>query len=276
MQLLQTVRIYVTVYVKTHHMGYTRILRNARFQYFWSVFVKLQFHIQKPFFYLLPSLTKAKRKLLRQNKPSLTSVSIYLVSAAASARSPLLWVLIRIRASQLSRYSYIHLSTEQRSTFCTSYPVRKKLRWQRSSFVRSSRSLWVTLPLLKLRHDTCKYTYSIRIYSTRTQQRLQTAISRFLCWQRGCTKSALSRQRNARSVSNSVEGQFYGSTYQIYNKLDFHKISHMAGFHVAGHICAVAVKTALIPVLSHQQEPVWHQDVGASFQDSNYQLWKRS
>ena len=56
-------------------------------------------HIQKPFFYLLPSLTKAKRKLLRQNKPSLTSVSIYLVSAAASARSPLLWALIRIRAS---------------------------------------------------------------------------------------------------------------------------------------------------------------------------------
>ena len=34
---------------------------------------------------MLPSLTKAKRKLLRQNKPSLTSVSIYLVSAAASA-----------------------------------------------------------------------------------------------------------------------------------------------------------------------------------------------
>ena len=81
-------------------------------------------HIHKP---LLPSLTKAKCKLLRQNKPFLTSVSMYLVSAAAHARSPLLWALIRIRSSWLFRSGYIHLSTEQRRTFCASYPARKKV-----------------------------------------------------------------------------------------------------------------------------------------------------
>ena len=47
-------------------------------------------HLYKLFFYLLLSLTKAKRtrKLLRKNKPFLTSISIYLVSAAACASWP--------------------------------------------------------------------------------------------------------------------------------------------------------------------------------------------
>ena len=124
-----------------------------------SIFSFCYVRIQKPFFYLLPSLTKAKRKLLRQNKPFLTSVSVYLVSAAARARSPLLWALIRIRSSWLFRWGYIRLSTEQRRTFCASYPARKKLRWQRSTFVRSSRSLRATPPLLKLRHNNWTRVY---------------------------------------------------------------------------------------------------------------------
>ena len=88
------------------------------------------FHIQKPFFNLLPLVTKAKYKSLRRNKPFLTSVLIYLVRPAASAQSPLLWALIRIHASELSRYHRIHWSTEQRRTLCTWYAASKKLRWQ--------------------------------------------------------------------------------------------------------------------------------------------------
>ena len=90
---------FVTVYVKTHHMGYTRILCNARFWYFRSVFVKLHIFISRNHF--STCYRQAKRKLLRQKKPSLTSVSIYLVSAA---RSPLLWALIRIRATSIFAY----------------------------------------------------------------------------------------------------------------------------------------------------------------------------
>ena len=82
-----------------------------------SIFSFCHVRIKKSFFYLLPSLTKAKRKLLSQNKPFLASVLIYLVSTAARARNPLLWVLIRIRSSWLFRWGYIRLSTEQRCTF---------------------------------------------------------------------------------------------------------------------------------------------------------------
>lgn len=65
-------------------------------------------YIQKPFFYLLPSATTVKHKLLRQNKQFLTSISIYLVSTAASARSPLLSTSIRIRVIQIRLYSSIY------------------------------------------------------------------------------------------------------------------------------------------------------------------------
>ena len=112
-------------------IGAMRVFSNSG-QYL-SNFSFCHVHIQKPSFYLLPSLTKSKPKLLRQNKPFLTSVSIYLVSAAARARSPLLWALIRICSSCLLRWGCIHLSTEQKRTFCTSYPAKKKLRWQRST-----------------------------------------------------------------------------------------------------------------------------------------------
>ena len=87
-------------------------------------------HIQKPFSYLLLSVTKAERELLRRNKPFLMSILIYLVSAAAGAQSPLLWALIRIRTSGLFRYNCSHWSTEQRHTCCASYPPRKNLQWQ--------------------------------------------------------------------------------------------------------------------------------------------------
>ena len=72
--------------------------------------------------------TKAKCNLLRRNQPFLTSVSIYVVSADASAWTLLLWVLITILTSLLFKYGCIGWSTDQRRTFCASYPVRNKLQ----------------------------------------------------------------------------------------------------------------------------------------------------
>ena len=83
-------------------------------------------HIQKPFFYLLLSLTKAKYKLLRQSKPSLTSVSIYLVT---SAQSPLLWALISQckLAIQIWLYLSIYETKTQLLYFISSEPQRLSL-----------------------------------------------------------------------------------------------------------------------------------------------------
>ena len=80
-------------------------------------------------FTCLPSLMKAKRKLLRWNQQFLTSVSIYLVSTAACAQCLL---LIRILVSWLFRYGCIPRPAEQ-TYLCGSYQGRRKLQWQWSS-----------------------------------------------------------------------------------------------------------------------------------------------
>ena len=111
-------------------------------------------HIQKPFFYLLPSVTKAKRELLWRNKP-LLSISIYQVSAAAGAQNPLLWALIRIHTCGLFRYDCSHRSTEQTYLLWFISSEEEDMMTK----CEPSYNLWATPPLLKLCHDNWTWVY---------------------------------------------------------------------------------------------------------------------